>query len=152
MALKIRLSRGGRKDQAFYRIVVAENTSPRDGKFKEKIGYYNPLAREGSSIKKVSFDEERVKYWISVGAKMTDKVAKLLSKEGLVEAEKFKDKYEKTEFDGMSKKAVKEEKEKRQAQAKADAEERKKAKEEKLKAEEEAKAKESAVEEAPAEA
>ena len=64
MALKIRLSRGGAKKKPFYRIVVAEATSPRDGKFVEKIGSYNPMV-DHDNKERLVIDAERVKYWIS---------------------------------------------------------------------------------------
>ena len=67
MALKIRLSRGGAKKKPFYRIVVAEATSPRDGKFVEKIGSYNPMV-DHDNKERLVIDPERVKYWISKGA------------------------------------------------------------------------------------
>ena len=84
MALKIRLSRGGAKKKPFYRIVVAEATSPRDGKFVEKIGSYNPMV-DHDNKERLVIDSERVKYWISKGAKPTLRVSKLISKDGLVE-------------------------------------------------------------------
>ena len=84
MALKIRLSRGGAKKKPFYRIVVAEATSPRDGKFVEKIGSYNPMV-DHDNKERLVIDAERVKYWISKGAKPTLRVSKLISKDGLVE-------------------------------------------------------------------
>ena len=84
MALKIRLSRGGAKKKPFYRIVVAESTSPRDGKFVEKIGSYNPMV-DHDNKERLVIDAERVKYWISKGAKPTLRVSKLISKDGLVD-------------------------------------------------------------------
>ncbi len=84
MALKIRLSRGGAKRKPFYRIVVAETTSPRDGKFVEKIGSYNPMV-DHDNEERLVIDAERVKYWISKGAKPTLRVSKLISKDGLVD-------------------------------------------------------------------
>ena len=84
MALKIRLSRGGAKKKPFYRIVVAEATSPRDGKFVEKIGSYNPMV-DHDNKERLVIDAERVKYWISKGAKPTLRVSKLISKDGLVD-------------------------------------------------------------------
>ncbi|RZP26318.1 MAG: 30S ribosomal protein S16 [Alphaproteobacteria bacterium] len=84
MALKIRLSRGGAKKKPFYRIVVAETTSPRDGKFVEKIGSYNPMV-DHDNKERLVIDGERVKYWISKGAKPTLRVSKLISKDGLVD-------------------------------------------------------------------
>ncbi|MFN8719926.1 MAG: 30S ribosomal protein S16 [Rhodospirillales bacterium] len=74
MALKIRLSRGGAKRRPFYSIVVADSRSPRDGRFIEKIGTYNPmLARDNPQ--RVTIDTERAKHWLSVGAQPTDRVA-----------------------------------------------------------------------------
>jgi len=74
MALKIRLSRGGAKRRPFYSIVVADSRSPRDGRFIEKIGTYNPmLARDNPQ--RVTLDTERAKHWLSVGAQPTDRVA-----------------------------------------------------------------------------
>ena len=84
MALKIRLSRGGAKKKPFYRIVVAEATSPSDGKFVERIGSYNPMV-DNDNQDRLIIDAERVKYWISKGAKPTLRVSKLISKNGLVD-------------------------------------------------------------------
>ncbi|MFY7962972.1 MAG: 30S ribosomal protein S16 [Elsteraceae bacterium] len=75
MALKIRLTRGGAKKRPYYRIVVAESTSPRDGRFIEKLGAYNPMVPKDHPQRLV-FDAERVKHWLSVGAIPTDRVAR----------------------------------------------------------------------------
>jgi small subunit ribosomal protein S16 len=85
MALKIRLARGGSKKRPFYRIVVAENTSPRDGKFVERIGSYNPLLTH-ENPERVVINIERAKHWLSVGAQPTERVEKFLSKVELVAA------------------------------------------------------------------
>jgi len=77
MALKIRLARGGTTNRPFYRIVVAEASSPRDGRFVEKIGFYNPLLPK-EHAERVVLKEERVKHWLTVGAQPTDRVAKFL--------------------------------------------------------------------------
>lgn len=77
MALKIRLARGGSKKRPFYRIVVAENTSPRDGRFVERVGSYNPLLAQGHA-ERVMFKQDRIEYWLKTGAQATDRVAKLL--------------------------------------------------------------------------
>ena len=90
MALKIRLARGGAKKKPFYRLVLAENTAPRDGKFKEKLGTYNPLV-EKSHPEHFTVVAERVKYWLSQGAKATDKVAKLLGNAGVIEKFQYKE-------------------------------------------------------------
>lgn len=78
MALRIRLARGGAKKKPFYRIVVAENTSPRDGRFVERVGSYNPMLPRDHAERFV-INQERVSYWISVGAQPTERVAKILA-------------------------------------------------------------------------
>ena len=85
MALKIRLSRGGTKKRPFYKIVVAEALSPRDGKFVERLGSYNPMVAKDHAERLV-LNVERAKYWISKGAQPTLRVAKMLSSDGLVKA------------------------------------------------------------------
>lgn len=77
MALKIRLARGGSKKRPFYRIVVAEATSPRDGLFIERVGSYNPVLA-ADHAERIVLNAERIKYWLSVGAQPTDRVAKFL--------------------------------------------------------------------------
>jgi small subunit ribosomal protein S16 len=88
MSIKIRLARVGRKKIPFYHIVVANATSPRDGRFIEQIGTYNPLSTKESADIKV--DSERVQYWLGVGAQPTERVAILLNRIGVKEVEKFK--------------------------------------------------------------
>ena len=78
MSLRIRLSRGGAKKRPFYRIVVADSRSPRDGRFIEKIGTYNPmLARDDPA--RINLDADRAKHWLGVGALPSDRVAKFLA-------------------------------------------------------------------------
>ena len=84
MALSIRLSRGGSKKRPYYRIVVADARSPRDGKFIEKIGNYNPLLAKDDE-KRVVLDAERAKHWLSNGAQPTDRVARFLDLAGVRE-------------------------------------------------------------------
>ncbi len=84
MALKIRLARGGAKKRPYYSIVIADSRSPRDGRFIEKIGFFNPMLAKDDE-KRMSFDADRAKYWLSVGAKPTDRVARFFSTVGLVE-------------------------------------------------------------------
>lgn len=79
MALKIRLARAGAKKRPFYRIVVAEATAPRDGRFVEKVGTYNPMLSQDSAVR-VVLEAERIRYWLSVGAQPTDRVARFLGK------------------------------------------------------------------------
>src|SRR5271166_6138560 len=82
MPLKIRLSRGGAKKRPYYRIVVAEATAPRDGRFIEKVGAYNPLLPKDHA-ERITLLEDRVKHWLSVGAQPTDRVLRFLDARGL---------------------------------------------------------------------
>ncbi|WP_277980792.1 30S ribosomal protein S16 [Sphingomonas phyllosphaerae] len=84
MALSIRLSRGGSKKRPYYRIVVADARSPRDGKFIEKIGNYNPLLGKDDE-KRIVLDAERAKHWLGMGAQPTDRVARFLDTAGVKE-------------------------------------------------------------------
>ena len=84
MALKIRLSRGGAKKRPFYRIVVADARSPRDGRFIERVGTYNPMVAKDSDDR-VILKEERVKYWLSQGAKPSDRVARFLGQAEIIQ-------------------------------------------------------------------
>ena len=84
MALSIRLSRGGSKKRPYYRIVVADARSPRDGRFIEKIGTYNPLLAKDSG-ERVKLDGDRAKHWLGVGAQPTDRVARFLDVAGVKE-------------------------------------------------------------------
>jgi len=81
MAVKIRLKRMGVKKKPFYRIVVADSRSPRDGKFIDEIGFYNPI----SEPKEIRIDDEKAIKWISTGAKPTDTVNDLFKKNGIYE-------------------------------------------------------------------
>lgn len=84
MSLRIRLSRGGAKKRPFYRIVIADSRSPRDGRFIERIGTYNPmLPKDGGN--RLVIKEDRVKYWVSVGALPSDRVARFLGDAGLMD-------------------------------------------------------------------
>lgn len=83
MAVRIRLARGGTKKRPFYRIVAADADSPRDGRYIERVGSYDPMLPKDSG-ERVKLDVERCKYWLSVGAEPTDRVARFLDKEGLM--------------------------------------------------------------------
>lgn len=85
MALKIRLARGGAKRRPFYRVVVAENTSPRDGRFVERLGSYNPLLPQGHA-ERIVINKERAEHWLKVGAQPTERVHHFLAQLGLIEA------------------------------------------------------------------
>jgi len=81
MSLKIRLSRAGSKKRPYYHIVVADVRSPRDGRFIEKLGAWNPmLPKDGERVK---LEQERLQYWLSKGAKPTDRVLRFLNEAGL---------------------------------------------------------------------
>lgn len=84
MSVKIRLSRGGAKKRPFYRIVAADTRAPRDGRFIEKLGVFNPLLPKDHADRLI-IKEDRIKYWLSVGGKPTNRVARSLSELGLVE-------------------------------------------------------------------
>ena len=84
MAVAIRLSRGGAKQRPYYRIVVTDTRSPRDGKYLEQIGTYNPmLAKDDAN--RVRLDEDRARHWLSVGAQPTDRVHRFLDAAGILE-------------------------------------------------------------------
>jgi small subunit ribosomal protein S16 len=84
MAMKIRLARGGSKKRPFYRIVAADSRMPRDGRFIEKLGTYNPLLPKDSE-ERVKMDVERVQHWMKEGAQPTDRVARMLEAVGVLD-------------------------------------------------------------------
>ena len=84
MALKIRLTRRGAKKRPFYRIVVADSRSPRDGRFIERLGHYNPMVPKDHPDR-IVLKEERIKHWMGVGAQPTDRVARFLGQAGIME-------------------------------------------------------------------
>ena len=149
MSISIRLSRGGAKKRPYYRIVVANSRSPRDGKYLEQIGTYNPVLAKDSP-ERVKLIEDRARYWLGVGAQPTDRVARFLDAAGIKErAARVNPKK------GEPGEKAKERAEERAAKI-AEAEEAARAAEEEAKAAaaappaEEAPAEEAAAEEAPA--
>ena len=141
MSLKIRLARGGAKKRPYYRIVVADSRSPRDGRFIEKIGSYNPmLPKDGE---RVQIDMEKAKAWIAKGAKPTDRVGRFIHD---IEADAWA-----WEHGNNPKKGEPGQKAKELAAERAEKEEAKKAAAAEAAAEAEAPAEEPAAEEAPAE-
>lgn len=84
MSLRIRLSRGGAKKRPFYRIVIADSRSPRDGRFIERVGSYNPMVDKGHP-ERIVLNTDRIKHWLGVGAQPTDRVARFCAEAGLVE-------------------------------------------------------------------
>jgi small subunit ribosomal protein S16 len=83
MAMKIRLARGGTKKRPFYRIVATDSRMPRDGRFLEKLGIYNPLLAKDSEDR-IKMDLDRVKHWLDQGAQPTDRVARFLEAAGVL--------------------------------------------------------------------
>ncbi len=84
MGLKIRLARAGAKKRPYYHIVVADSRSPRDGRFIEKLGSYNPML-PSDHADRVRLQEERVRHWVGQGALATDRVARFLGRAGIIE-------------------------------------------------------------------
>ncbi|QDH16307.1 30S ribosomal protein S16 [Swingsia samuiensis] len=82
MSLKIRLARAGAKKRPYYHIVVADSRSPRDGRFIEKVGAYNPML-PSDHADRIRLENERIQYWLSNGAQATDRVARFLGNAGL---------------------------------------------------------------------
>ena len=139
MGLRIRLARGGAKKRPFYRIVVADSRSPRDGRFIEKIGTYNPMVpREHPD--RIRIDEDRAKHWLSVGATPSDRVARFFGHANLIEMPAIPQQTKKNQPRAKAQERMKE------------AEEAKKAAEEAAAAEAEAPAEEAPAEEAALEA
>ncbi len=151
MATKIRLARGGSKKRPFYRIVAADVRAPRDGRFIEKLGTYNPLLPK-ESAERITMDKERIQYWLDQGATPTDRVLRFLDAEGMVKRE-ARNNPNKARPGKKAQERVEEKQQKEEdaKQAAADAEAAAKAAESEA-AEAEAPAEEAAAEEAPAEA
>ena len=121
MAMKIRLARGGSKKRPFYRIVAADSRMPRDGRFIEKLGTYNPLLPKDSE-ERVKMDMERVQYWLGQGAQTTDRVSRFLEAAGVIE-KKERANLKKGEPGDKAKERVEEKAAKATAAAEAPAEE-----------------------------
>lgn len=143
MAIAIRLARGGAKKRPYYRVVVSDTRSPRDGKYLEQVGIYNPVLPKDSEDR-VKLIEDRIRYWLGVGAQPTDRVARFLDAAGILERAPRNN----------PKKAEPGEKAKERAEEKAskaaEAEEARKAAEEEAKKPAEAPAEEAPAEEAAA--
>ena len=90
MALKIRLARGGAKKRPFYRIVIAEASAPRDGRYVERVGTYNPMVPKDHE-QRLTLNGERINFWISKGAQPTERVHKMLASAGLMAAPVVRD-------------------------------------------------------------
>lgn len=90
MAVVIRMARQGAKKHPFYHIVAADSRSPRDGRFIERLGTYNPMVEKGTPDR-VKLNEERIKHWLAVGAQPSDRVARFLGEAKLMEMPKWND-------------------------------------------------------------
>jgi small subunit ribosomal protein S16 len=110
MSVKIRLARAGAKKRPYYRIVAADARSPRDGRFLERLGSYNPLL-PADHADRVRLNEERIRYWLGNGAQVTDRVARFLDKAGILPGA--------TRMRGTGKRAQEIQKKKAEAQAAA---------------------------------
>ena len=86
MALKIRLARGGSKKRPYYHVVVADVRSPRDGRFIERLGYWNPMLAKDDATR-VNLNQERIQYWLDNGALPTDRVARFMAEAGMMTRE-----------------------------------------------------------------
>jgi len=86
MSVKIRLARGGTKKRPYFRVVIADERAPRDGRFIEKVGTYNPLLA-ADNPERVKLDLERIKHWLSKGAQPTDRVLRFLDAAGIMKRE-----------------------------------------------------------------
>ncbi len=139
MAVKIRLARGGAKKRPFYRIVVADVRAPRDGRYIERIGSYNPMVAKDAQDR-LRVDAERLQYWVSQGAQMTDRVARMLSEINLADKPVIREQSKKHLPKAKAQERLAEREEKARAAAEAAAAPA-----------EEAPAEETAAEEAPAE-
>ncbi len=142
MALKIRMARGGAKKRPFYRIVITDSRMPRDGRFIERVGTHNPMVAKNHPDR-VTLKKDRIKYWLGVGAKPSNRVACFLADVGLCEKPPIPEqtKKDKPKAKTLERLAAKEEAKKAAIEAK----------EEETKAKEEPPAEEEAKEEPPAE-
>ncbi|MEM8916043.1 MAG: 30S ribosomal protein S16 [Pseudomonadota bacterium] len=154
MAVKIRLSRGGAKRRPYYRIVVADVREPRDGRFIERVGTYNPMLTK-ENPDRVRLVEDRVRHWLSVGAQPTDRVARMLGAAGIIEVPAIRETPKKSAPKAKAQERLAAAKEAEEAAAEAEAAPAEEAPAEEAQAEEtpadEAPAEEAAAEETPAE-
>lgn len=118
MTVRIRLSRGGSKKHPYYRVVAADQRAPRDGRFIEKLGSYNPLLPQGHQDRLV-LDVEKVKSWLAKGAQPTDRLQKLFANLGICEAPKIHNQPKKSAPKAKALERIKEKEEKARAAAEA---------------------------------
>ena len=151
MALAIRLARGGRRNRPFYRIVVADKRMPRDGRYIEKLGTYNPLLNDNDE-NRVNLVKDRIEYWLKQGAKPSERVAIFLGKAGLIDMPKQPNRPKKSEPSEKTKMKLADKEEKRKAAEDAAQEAAKEAEEATKTDDAEAEQSEAPAEEAAAEA
>ena len=118
MAVRIRLSRGGSKKRPFYKVVAADQRAPRDGRFIERLGSYNPMLPQDHADRFV-INEERVKYWLANGAQPTERLEKMLANLGLVKAPALREQPKKSALKAKALERIKEKEEKARAAAEA---------------------------------
>ena len=118
MSVRIRLSRGGSKKRPFYKVVAADQRAPRDGRFIERLGSYNPMLPKEHADRFI-VDVERVKYWLSKGAQPTERLEKMLSAMGLVNAPATREQPKKSAPKAKALERIKEKEEKAKAAAEA---------------------------------
>lgn len=120
MALKIRMSRGGAKRRPFYRIVVADSRKPRDGRFIERVGTYDPMLDKGHP-ERVKLDTDRIKHWLSQGAQPSDRVARFLGAADLAPVPVVPEQTKKNQPKAKAQERMKEAEEARKAAQEAEA-------------------------------
>lgn len=114
MSVKIRLARAGAKKRPFYYIVAADSRAPRDGRFIERLGFYNPMAAKDSD-ERVVFKEDRVRQWLGTGAQPTDRVYRFLADAGLVSKRTFSEQPKKSNPKAKAQERLREAEEARKA-------------------------------------
>ena len=120
MALKMRLSRGGRKKAPYYHIVVADARAPRDGRYVERVGSYNPLLAKGDE-KRVILSTDKVQAWLDKGAQPTERVAILLGQAGIIPMPEQTNRPQKSKPKAKAQEMAREKEEKLKAKAEAEA-------------------------------
>ncbi len=118
MSVRIRLSRGGSKKRPFYKVVAADQRAPRDGRFIERLGSYNPMLPQDHADR-FTINEERVKYWLSQGAEPTERLQKMLANLGLVAKPALRNQPVKSAPKAKAQERLKEKEEKARAAAEA---------------------------------
>lgn len=120
MSVKIRLARGGAKKRPFYHIVIADSRTPRDGRFIERVGYYNPmLPKEAEG--RIKLKEDRIRHWLSVGAQPTDRVARFLGQADLMPVPAYRESPKKSAPKAKAQERLKQQREAAEAAAAASA-------------------------------